>query len=138
MLLRSSRSVTSGASRCVLGWGAGSVGSSPTTRYLFPWYSDQMAEVGEVGLVVPITGTLTNFGVLHNITDGNGNSITYTIRVAGSPTALVVTLPSTSGYGANTSVSVPVIAGDLVGVSATKPLGIGKSPRNISTTVDLV
>lgn len=126
------------SSQLLLGWGAGLLGATTTPRYLYPWYSDRMAEVYESSLVVPRQGVLKNFRVLHGIPAGNGNQIVYTIRVAGGSTALVVNLASTGGFGENTSVLIPVNAGDYVSVMVTKALGIGESPRNISTSVDLV
>lgn len=130
------RTVSTGAQ--LLGWGAGLLGATTTTRYLYPWYSDLIAEVTESRLVVTKKGVLRNFRVLQNIPAGNGNQIVYTIRVSGGSTALSVSLASTDGFGENTSVSIPVNAGDFVGVMVTKALGIGKSPRNVSTSVDLV
>lgn len=121
----------------VLGWGAGSLGTTTTPRYLFPWYSDQIAEVGEGGLVVPENGVLRDFGVLHGIPEGNGEQIEYTVMVVGVATLLSVSLASTDTYGVNGAVSVPVSAGDRISVLVTKALPIGKSPRNISSVVVL-
>lgn len=121
-----------------LGWGAGLLGATTTTRYLYPWYSDQIAEVNEVGLVAPSCGVLRNFSVLQNIPEGNGNLIVYTVKVSGVATPLVVSLSSTANYGVNTSVAIPVNAGDYISIMVEKALAIGKSPRNVATVVDLV
>lgn len=122
----------------VLGWGAGLLGTTVTTRYLHPWYSDQLAEVSESRLVIPRNGVLRNFRVLQNIPAGNGNPIVYTVRVSGLSTTLSVSLASTDHFGENISVEIPVNAGDFASVMVTKALGIGESPRNVSTSVDLV
>jgi hypothetical protein len=122
----------------VLGWGAGKIGSSPTTRYLYPWYSDLLAEVGELGFHVPRPGTLRNLRVVHNIPSGNGNNIVYTLRISGSDSVLKVTLPSTSASGSNTTNTVVVAAGDLISIKVTKASAIGASPRNIAVTAEFV
>ena len=122
----------------VLGWGAGLIGSSITPRYLYPWYADQLAEVGELSLVAPQSGILRNFRVRQNIPGGNGNPITYTVFVSGVATPIAVTLQSTALAGSNLVNSFSVATGDRISVRATKSLGISDSPRGIVTTIDLM
>jgi hypothetical protein len=122
----------------VLDWGSGAVGSSPTTRFLFPGYSDRLAEVGEIGLLIPRPGIIRNLYVVHNAPKGNGNTIVYTVRVAGIDSPVAATLSSTSNNGADTANVVLVAAGDLVSIRVMKTLGVGQSPRNIVATVELV
>lgn len=138
MILRPVVSGAGGVQSLFLGWGSGSVGTTITPRYLYPWYSDLIAEVGELGFIAPRSGELSNFNVYQNIPEGNGNTITYRIRVAGITTALRVDLASTNFYGIDTTNTVPVIAGDLVSVLVSKSLGIGKSPRNVVAAADFV
>ena len=127
-----------GTAATVLNWGSGAVGSSTTTRYLYPGYSDRLAEVEELGLIVPRAGTLQNLYVLQNNPKGNGNNLVYTVRVNSSDTLLVVTLASTSSIGSNTTNTVSVSAGDVISIKVSKPLSVGQSPRNISATLEFV
>jgi hypothetical protein len=122
----------------VLGWGAGLLGATITPRYLYPWYNDQLAEVGELGLLAPRPGVLKNFRVVHTIPDGNGNLITYTVRVGGVNSPLAVAFASTDAFGFDLTNAISVSAGDRVSVLVTKVLSVGASPRNIVATADLV
>lgn len=117
--------------------GSGSVGSTTTTRYLYPGYSDRLAEAFELGLRSPKTGTLKNLFIAHNDPKGNGNNITYTVRVAGVNSTIVAVVPSTTVNGSDTTNSVAVSAGDLVSIKVTKASVVGQSPRNVVATVEL-
>lgn len=139
MILRSVDGVAgAGGNPAVLGWGAGVLGSSPTIRFLFPWYSDQLAEVGETGLVVPRSGTIQNLRVRHNIPNGNGTLISYIVRVSGVDSTVKVDLASNVSTGSDTVNSVAVTAGDYVSVKVTKAASVGASPRNVAVTAELV
>jgi hypothetical protein len=140
MILRPvvSRGTGGGVQSLFLGWGAGSVGTTVTPRYLYPWYSDRLAEVGELGFIATRSGELSNFSVYQNIPEGNGNTIIYRIRVAGVTTSLVVSLASTAFYKRNTTDVVSVTDGDLVSVLISKSSGVGKSPRNVVAAADFV
>ena len=122
----------------VLGWGAGSIGSTITTRYLYPWYSEQLAEVGEVGIRVPRRGVLKNLRILHTIPSGNGATISYIVRVGGLDSLVQVNLASTAVSGDNIIDSVNVLQGDLVSIKVEKPLNILSSPRNVVVTAEFV
>jgi hypothetical protein len=121
----------------VLVFGAGQVGSSTTTRYLYPGYDDDLAQTVVVQIVAPYAGTLRDFYVRHNNTDGNGNDIVYTVRVNGVATAVTVTLASTSADGSDLANSVAVAAGDLVDIEVTKAASVGNSPDDVTATIDL-
>ena len=120
-----------GDGTAVIVFGAGTLGSTTTVRYLYPFYSDKFAEVGELGFEAPRAGTIKNLRVRHNSPKGNGNSIVYTVRVAGSDSTVTVTLPSTSTSGSDLSNSVSVSSGDLISLKVTKAIGVGTSPRNV-------
>jgi hypothetical protein len=140
MILRPvvSRGTGGGVQSLFLGWGSGSIGTTTTPRYLYPWYSELIAEVGELGFVATRSGNLSNFSVYQNIPEGNGNTITYRVRVAGVATPLVVNLASTDFFGIDVTNVVSVTAGDLVSILVSKSLGIGKSPRNVVAAADFV
>jgi hypothetical protein len=118
-------------------FGAGQVGSSTTSRYLFPCYSDSLAQTTVIQVRVPRAGTLKNFYVRHNITAGNGNPIVYTIRINGVGSALTVSLNSTTADGNDLANTVGVAKGDLIDVIITKAAAVGASPRDVTVSVEL-
>lgn len=117
-------------------FGAGRVIATTTTRYLFPCYSDSVAQTSAVQFRASRAGTLRNLRVRHNIPAGNGNNIVYTIRKNGVATALTVTLASTTADGSDLVNTVGVAAGDLIDIEVTKAAGVGFSPRDVVATVE--
>lgn len=120
----------------VLSWGAGQLGSSSTPRYLYPGYSDQLAETHELGLHVARSGILRKLQVRHNVPDGNGNDIIYTVRVVGVDSLLQVVLASTAVLGSDLSNTVPVGAGDYLSIRVNKAAGVARSPRDVVVTAE--
>lgn len=121
----------------VMLFGAGSVGSTTATRYLFPAYDDGIAQVVPVQIRMPRAGTLKNLYVRHNDPAGNGNPIVYTVRINGAPSALTVSLASTANDGNDVTHEIGVAKGDLVDVAITKAAAIGQSPSDVVATVEL-
>lgn len=117
-------------------FGAGQIGSSTTDRYLFPAYSDSLAQTSAVQFRAPRAGTLQKLRVRHNITAGNGNNVVYTLRKNGTPTALTATLASTANDASDLVNTVGVAAGDLLDVIATKASTIGASPRDVTASIE--
>ena len=117
-------------------FGAGTIGSSTTSRYLFPCYSDSLAQTSAVQFRASRAGTLQNLRVRHNITAGNGNNVVYTIRKNGAPTALTATLASTANDASDLVNTVGVAAGDLLDIVITKAAAIGASPRDVIATLE--
>jgi hypothetical protein len=122
----------------ILGWGAGVLGSSTTTRYLYPWYDDRLAEVAESGIHIGGPGRIRNLRVRHNIPAGNGGTITYVIRVSGVDSGVKVDLASDAVVGNDIVNSVGVLPGDYVSIKVTKATPVGASPRNVAVTAELV
>lgn len=120
-------------------WGNELVGSSVTPRYLTPGYDDVLAPVEDaiVQFRTNRAGTLQNLRVRQNAPDGNGNPITYTVRVNGVPTLIQATLLSTASDGSDLVNTVLVAPGSLVDVEVTKALTVGSSPRRVTAEVDL-
>ena len=125
-----------GISNSFLGFGASGVSSTTTTRYLWPWYEDSLAQTSAIQMRVPRACTLKNMRVRHNTTAGNGNNIVYTVRKNGTATALTVTLASTASDGSDTTNTVSFAAGDLIDIEVTKASSIGTSPSNITVTIE--
>ena len=117
-------------------WGAGGVTGTTTSRYLFPGYSDSLAQTAAPQFRVPRAGTLRNLRVRHNITAGNGNAIVYTLRVNGAPSALTASLASTANDASDVANTVGVAAGDLVDIIVTKAASVGASPSDITASVE--
>jgi hypothetical protein len=117
-------------------FGAGSVGSSTTSRYLFPCYSDSLAQTVPVQFRASRAGTLKNLRVRHNVTAGNGNAIVYTIRINGVASALTVSLLSTTADGSDLVNTAAVSAGDLIDVIITKASAVGGSPKDVIASVE--
>lgn len=126
-----------GSATAPVEFGADSVGSSTTTRYLYPGHSDALAETALYEWVIPVAGTLRRLYVLHNTPAGNGNIITYTVMVNGVASSLAVGLASTSGLGSNLVISVAVSAGDRIAIRVTKASAVGASPSNVLATFEV-
>lgn len=121
----------------VLGFGASSVSATTTTRYLWPWYEDSLAQTAPVQIRAPRAMTIRNLYIRHNTPAGNGNNIVYTLRVNGVASALTVTLASTSNNGADTTRSVVVNAGDLLDIAVTKAASVGTAPTGVTATLEV-
>jgi hypothetical protein len=74
--------------------------------------------------------------VRHGNPDGNGNDITYTIRVNGSATSVTVTLASTASQDSDLTNTAAVVGGDNIDLEITKGAGIGNSPDGVTVTVE--
>lgn len=117
-------------------FGAGSVGSSTTDRYLFPAYEDSIAQVVPVQMRVSRAGTMRKLRVRQNQAAGNGNAIDYTVRKNNVATALTVSMASTANDGADLVNEVGFAEGDLVDVIIEKAAAIGQSPSDVVATVE--
>lgn len=126
-----------GASALLLPFGAGNVGTTPSSRYLFPGSSDELAKAVEIGFSCPRTGTLRQLRVKQNLPEGNGAIINYILRVAGGDTAMQVALASTSSVGVDSINAVPVNEGDAISIKVDKASDVLNSPRSISATIEL-
>jgi hypothetical protein len=119
----------------MLVFGASSVGTTATSRYLVYGYTPNTAPISGAALRATRAGTLTNLRVRHNLT-GVGGAIVYTLRVNGVDSALSVSATAGSAGGADTVNSVVVAADDLLEVRVTKASGITVSPTDITATVE--
>ncbi len=127
----------------MLAWGNQSVGGTIALRYLDPWGAqNQIAGTDgttNARTVVTRGGTIGRLYVRHGNPDGNGNDVTYTVRVNGVTTAIAVTLASTDGQASNLVDNVVVVTGDNVDIEISKPGGgIGNSPDGVTAQVGFV
>jgi len=121
-------------------FGARAIGTSVSTRYLFPSYADALAHLSPVQLEVP-AGTpafsAVRINVRHNNpSPGGTETITYTLRVNGVATALAVTVLQTAASGSASAV-VAIPAGALVDIEVTKSGGLGNAPDDVVCLVEL-
>lgn len=119
----------------ILWYGAGSVGTSTTTRYLVPGYTPNMAPVTGLALRAPRAGTLMKLRVRHNSV-GVGGAITYTVYINGSASTLTVSPLASSSGGSDTTHAPTVAADDLIEIRVTKGSGITTSPGDVMATVE--
>ena len=75
-------------------FGANSVGSTTTTRFLAPGNMDALAQTTLFEMEVGRAGTLRNMFVTQNVPGGDGDPIVYTVLVNGAPSALTVSMLS--------------------------------------------
>lgn len=123
-------------SSAILSWGNDAIGTTTTTRFLTPWYSDTLAQTTAIRWRAPRAGTAKNLRVRHNTTAGNGNSIVYTLRVNGVASALTVSLASTGSDASDLVNTVAIAAGDLLDLIVTKALSIAGSPSDITAVME--
>ena len=119
-------------------WGADSVGSTTTARFLFPGFSDGLAQTVAPQFRSTRAATLQNLRVHHRAGAGNGNNIVYTVRVNGVASTLTATLASTAVDGTDLVNTVAVVAGDLLDITVTKAIDIAASPSDITATLEFV
>ena len=132
------------AGSALLQWGNDSIAAAADTRALAPGFSRNIADTigglpggGTEGLYrASRAGTLRNLRVRHNSSTGNGNSVVYTVFVAGVATAITATLASGAiGDASDLANTAAVAAGDLLQVRASKAVSIGAG--GVSVMVDL-
>jgi hypothetical protein len=118
-------------------WGAGNLASSTTTRYLYPCYSDQLAQTDVISIRAPRNGTLKNLRVRINQVAGDTDNLTFTLLQNGAPTSLSVTMAANTTDGADLSNAVIVSANDLLALRVTKAGSIaGNPPRDVVATIE--
>jgi len=123
-----------GSGDAVLAFGSKTVAATAGPRYLAPWSSDTLAQKIETGIRVPRGGTLRDLRVAHGRPAGNGGAITYTVRVNGWDSALIVAVASSNPLGTDTAHSAIVAAGDVITIRVDKS-AIGESPRDVLATL---
>ena len=116
-------------------FGASSVGTTVTSRYLVSGYTPNTAPIVSQAIRSSRVGTLSNMRVRHNLT-GTGGAIIYTLRVNGVDTALTVSAGAGTVGGEDTAHSVIISASDLLEIRVTKAAGIALSPQDITVTIE--
>lgn len=108
-------------------WAAANIDATANTKVMPVGYESAMLDANTPkGYLAPRAGTFRNMFARHNTANGNGNTVTYTLRVNGINTALAVTL-ATGAIGSNSNLvtTVAVAQGDLIEVTKTNALGLG-------------
>ena len=125
-----------GSGVAILSFGADSVSTTTTTRFLYPWYSNASAPTSTVSVPVPYSGTISKMFINWNGA-GNGNNVVFTLLKNGVPTAIQISLASTAGSGSDLVNIESVVAGDVLSLRVTKAIDIGISPTDIAVTMIL-
>lgn len=132
-----------GGGACVtavpLAFGSQNIQASTVTRYLQPVgdYSSAAAETVEVGYTVQASGTLKRLQIVIDSGAGNGNAVDYTVNVNGLPTALTLSIPSTSAGTFSILADVAIADGDVVSLEVAKALAIGATPMFVQAFVQV-
>lgn len=121
-----------------LGFGAGSVAATTTTRYLVPGYDTGVAPTSAVPIPMTRSATIRRLFVNHGTPAGNGSAIVYTVRKNGVPQALTVSLASTGSNGNDVANSFAVVAGDVLDIEVTKAASVGTSPSDVVANFEVV
>jgi hypothetical protein len=124
----------------VVAFGNNSVAAAADTRFLDQWRSTTTAGTAETTpIVAPRAGTLRNLFVRHQAAVGNGNSITYRVRINGVNTTITVTLATGAIAQTSDLVNTAAVAqGDRITLSATKALALGNGAVIPSATLEFV
>lgn len=120
-----------------LTWGDGLIGTSITTRFLSPGYDGGAAPTSPIQIKASRSGKLRDFRVFHNTPAGNGNDITYTMRVNSVATPINVTMASTASNGIDILNEVDISAGDSLDIEVVKLVAIGTSPSNVMVSIGI-
>lgn len=91
------------------------------------------ALLGEIGYAFPREMLIGSLAVRHNGLGGAG-TVTYTVRVGGADTALVLVLPAATASGVAESSTIVVPPNTLVSIRCNKA-GLAASPTNIVATL---
>lgn len=116
-------------------FGANSVGTTTTTRYLVFGYTPNQAPIAYTAIRCSRPGTMRNLRVRHNLT-GTGGAIEYTLYINNVATSLTVSAGAGTTGGQDTTHSVAVSADDLIELRVIKASSISLSPTGITATIE--
>lgn len=124
----------------IVNWGVSNVAASADTRYLSPGFTQATATTtSNSAYRVPRAGTLQNFRVRHNNANGNGNSVVYDVLINTAASGLGLSLASGAvGDASDLVTAIPVAAGDLIEITATKALSIGSGDLDAMFVAEFV
>lgn len=117
-------------------FGAASVSATTADRFLFPSYAQAAAQTTGIPYRSPRAGTYDGLRVRQNNPGGNGNDLTYALRVNGLPTVQTVTMASTDLDAGPVAAPVAVLAGDLIDLIITKPLSLGSGVNDVMASLE--
>lgn len=124
-------------------WGSEDVGTSTTTRYLDPGYSDHLARSSLTAgprWQAPRAGTLQSLYVNIGAVSTDTDPVVYTVLVNGVAPAgtLTVSINGNVATGTDLINSVVVAAGDFVDVQVSKALSVSPAINEIIATMEFV
>ena len=118
-------------SKAALVFGAGSLTSTVTDRFLYPGFDAAVATTLVASIRAPYAGVLRNLYVRHTAAGAGGTGIVYTVRVNGVASALSVTLAAAANDGNNLVAAVNVAAGASIDVLVGKNSALGSTPQGV-------
>lgn len=120
----------------MLHWGNADVGTTASPRFLHPGYEQVTATTLDVTYEITQDCILDRMRIRARAGGTTGaQTITYTLRVDGLDTALLVSMPATSQSAQDLVHEAIVPAGSQIAIRVTKPGGISTSPADIMCTV---
>ena len=94
-------------------------GSTSFSSYLGPYGTGaSTTKEGDVQMVMPVAGTISNLAVNIGSSPGNGRNWVLTIRKNGSATAVTCKIEGSTSKTCTSSASVTFAAGDLIDLEA--------------------
>jgi hypothetical protein len=127
------------AGSSVLTWGNNSVAASADTRWLDPGYEQATADnVDHHAFRLPRAGTVRNLRVRHNLANGNGNSVVYSVDQNGVASIITCTLATGAvGDASDLANTVAFAAGDLITIRAVKASAIGSGNVEVMASLEI-
>ena len=122
----------------VLYWGDAGITATTTTRYLTPGWDAGNAPTAPISFVLPRDGFMRNMHIYHNVPGTSPNQILYSTRINNVDTPLSVAIASNGTTNSNTSVVIPVSAGDLIDIEVVKPVATDTNLEDIMCTIEFV
>lgn len=125
----------------VLIWGNGSIASSTTTRYLEPGFNDSTAPTNGTTnsrIRAPRDGRLRNIFVRQSSPSSDSDPVTYTVRLNGTPSALLVVVAGNVTNGSQTGITISVSEGDDIDIQVTKGLPVNPSVQDVEVSVEFI
>ena len=90
-------------------------GSTSFTTYLGPYQTSASTTTeGNVQMVMPVAGTISNLAVSIGSSPGNGRNWTFAIRKNGSTTTVTCKIEGSSAKACTSNASVTFAAGELI------------------------
>ena len=133
------RNINLGGFLSVMTFGADTIDTTTTVRYMNPPALSQYGDIGttELVMVVPYAGTVSRLYVRQN-TPGTGiETTTYTVRQNAGDTTLLIGLVATATQASDLVNTFTVATGDRIAIKVTKSGALTTSPVGVTASMQL-